>query len=143
MALYFVGSLLWGKHFLPCVLSPLLFVANKIDQSATIWSDLLFVNLYPPWIQLKCCWLDINQDRGRSRGAHPARAPPPLKLEEILFFCVKSWFFTWNTPKFSCLTSLSTIILNVPPPTLISNPGSTPTTVNQSISHKISKILWN
>ena len=33
-----------------------------------------------------------------SRGAHPARAP--LKLEKICFFCVKSWFFIRNTPKF-------------------------------------------
>jgi hypothetical protein len=31
-------------------------------------------------------------------GAHPARAPP-LKLEKIRFFGVKSWFFTRNTPK--------------------------------------------
>ena len=30
-------------------------------------------------------------------GVHPACAP--LKLEKIWFFCVKSWFFTRNTPK--------------------------------------------
>jgi hypothetical protein len=41
------------------------------------------------------------------RGAHPARArhAPPLKLEKIWFFGVKSWFFTRNTPKFSRLPS--------------------------------------
>ena len=36
--------------------------------------------------------------RGGFRGgAHPARAP--LKLENIWFFGVKSWFFTRNTAK--------------------------------------------
>jgi hypothetical protein len=43
-----------------------------------------------------------NRIQGRIQGeAHPARAPPPpppLKLEKIWFFCVKSWFFTRNTP---------------------------------------------
>jgi hypothetical protein len=34
----------------------------------------------------------------QGRGAPGAR-PPPLKLEKIRFFCVKSWFFTRNTPK--------------------------------------------
>jgi hypothetical protein len=31
------------------------------------------------------------------------RGVPPLKLEKIWFFGVKSWFFTRNTPKFSHL----------------------------------------
>jgi hypothetical protein len=33
---------------------------------------------------------------GGAPGAHP---PPPLKLEKIWFFGVKSWFFTRNTQK--------------------------------------------
>ena len=38
--------------------------------------------------------------RGRSRGGRTRRvAPPPLKLEKIWFFGVKSWFFTRNTPQ--------------------------------------------
>jgi hypothetical protein len=42
----------------------------------------------------------IYFSRGGSRGGHPARAfPPPLKLEKIWFFGVKSWFFTRKTPK--------------------------------------------
>ena len=35
---------------------------------------------------------------GVDPGVHPARAPP-LKLEKIWFFGLKSWFFTRNTPK--------------------------------------------
>ena len=34
-------------------------------------------------------WIDVPG------GAH---APPPLKLEKIWFYGVKSWFFTRNTP---------------------------------------------
>ena len=55
-------------------------------------------------------------------GAHPARSS--LKLEQILFVCVKSWFFTGNTPKFSRLALLGAIILSARP--LTWNPGSTP-----------------
>ena len=52
--------------------------------------------------------------QGRIQGeAHPARVP--LKLEKIWFFCVKSWFFTRNTPN---------IFLSAPP--LTWNPGSAP-----------------
>jgi hypothetical protein len=39
----------------------------------------------------------------------------PHKLEKIWFFCVKSWFFTRNTPKCSPLPSLGAIFLNGPP----------------------------
>jgi hypothetical protein len=40
----------------------------------------------------------LVQGRGGSRGAHPAHAPPPpLKLEKIRLFGVKSRFFTRNT----------------------------------------------
>jgi hypothetical protein len=35
--------------------------------------------------------------QSRYAGVHPGRAP--LKLKKIWFFGVKSWFFTWNTPK--------------------------------------------
>ena len=35
-------------------------------------------------------------------GAYP---PPPLKLEKISFFGVKSWFFTRNTPQIVAPTS--------------------------------------
>jgi hypothetical protein len=33
--------------------------------------------------------------------------PPPLQLEKILFFGVKSWFFTRNTPKISLRSAQS------------------------------------
>jgi hypothetical protein len=35
----------------------------------------------------------VHGDQGRIHG-------PPLKLEKIWFFGVKSWFFTWNTSNF-------------------------------------------
>jgi hypothetical protein len=51
-------------------------------------------------------------------GAHPARAPPPLKLEKIWFFGVKSWFFTRNTPKFFALPSARRNFFKCTPPNL-------------------------
>jgi hypothetical protein len=47
-------------------------------------------------------------------GAHPARAPP-LKLEKIRFFGVKSWFFTRNTPNISAPPSAWRNFLSAPP----------------------------
>ena len=41
-------------------------------------------------------WRWSGADTGGAPGALP---PPPLKLENIWFFGVKSWFFTRNTPK--------------------------------------------
>ena len=40
-----------------------------------------------------------TQARSGSRGHTRRSPPPPLKLEKIWFFGVKSWFFTRNTPK--------------------------------------------
>ena len=66
-----------------------------------------------------CAWSVV--DRGVA-GVDPAgrtrRAPPPLKLEKIWFFYVKSWFFTRNTPNFSRLPPLGAIFLSRPPPNL-------------------------
>ena len=50
-------------------------------------------------------------------GAHPA-PPPPLKLENILFFGVKSWFFTRNTPKIFAPPSARCIFFKCAPPNL-------------------------
>ena len=60
------------------------------------------------------CWLWA---RGGFRGgtAHPARAPPKIG-KNMIFFGVKSWFFTWNTPKISRLPLLGAIFLSAPPP---------------------------
>ena len=51
-----------------------------------------------------CCksnyYMTVTYVRGGSRGGGVAPgARPPLKLEKIWFFGVKSWFFTRNTPK--------------------------------------------
>ena len=37
--------------------------------------------------------------RGGFKGGGRTRRAPPLKLEKIWFFCLKSWFVTRNTPK--------------------------------------------
>jgi hypothetical protein len=39
------------------------------------------------------------QGRIQGEGGGRTRRAPPLKLEKIRFFGVKSWFFTRNTPK--------------------------------------------
>ena len=52
--------------------------------------------------------------QGWIRGVHP----PPLKLEKIWFFCVKSWFFTRNTPKKFAPPSTRHDFFSVHPPNL-------------------------
>ena len=42
---------------------------------------------------------------GADSGGGRTWRPPPLKLEKIWFVCVKSWFFTRNTPKSFAPTS--------------------------------------
>jgi hypothetical protein len=65
--------------------------------------------------------------RGGSRwgGALDARPPPPLKLEKIWFFGVKSWFFTRNTPTMFAPSYAQRNFFKCAPP-LTWNPGSTP-----------------
>ena len=60
------------------------------------------------------------------QGVHPA---PPIKLEKILFFGVKSWFFTRKPQKFSRLPLLGANFLSAPP--LTWNPGSAPDISNK------------
>ena len=64
--------------------------------------------------------------QGGGGGAHPARPPPPPKIgKNMIFFGVKSWFFTRNTPKlFSPPSARRNIFKCAPPLTL--NPGSAP-----------------
>ena len=57
-------------------------------------------------------------------GSHPARPPPQKNWKKYDFFGVKLWFFTRNTPIFSCLPPLGAIFLSAPP--LTWNPGSAP-----------------
>ena len=60
------------------------------------------------------------------RGEGGTRRPPPLKLEKIWFFGVKSWFFTRNTPKMFALPSTRRNFFKCAPPPLTWNPGSAP-----------------
>jgi hypothetical protein len=61
--------------------------------------------------------------RGGSRGGC-TRCAPPLKLEKIWFFGVKSWFFTRNTPKMFAPPSARCNFFKCAP--LTWNPGSAP-----------------
>jgi hypothetical protein len=70
------------------------------------------VNLYPPRFLLGA------QYRGGSRGG--GLRAPPLKLEKIWFFDVKSWFFTRNTPKFFAPPSARRNFFKCAPPNMIS-----------------------
>ena len=62
------------------------------------------------------------QGRIQGEGAPGSFPPPPLKLEKIWFFGVKSWFFTRNTPKM--FTPPSATFFKCAP--LTWNPGSAP-----------------
>ena len=59
-------------------------------------------------------------------GAHPAPPPPPKigKNKKIWFFCVRSWFFTRNTPKLFAPPSARRNFFKCAP--LTWNPGSAP-----------------
>ena len=55
--------------------------------------------------------------RGGFRGGG-APGAPPLKLEKIRFFGIKSWFFTRNTPKFFAPPSARRNFFKCAPPLL-------------------------
>ena len=59
----------------------------------------------------------IHHDQGRIQGGRTRRAPP-LKLEKIWFFGVKSWFFTRNTPKIFAPPSARRNFFKCAPPNL-------------------------
>jgi hypothetical protein len=41
-----------------------------------------------------------KRKQGGGGGSSPPQPPPPPKIgKHMIFFGVKSWFFTWNTPK--------------------------------------------
>jgi hypothetical protein len=61
--------------------------------------------------------ISVSQ-QGRIQGGRTRRAPPPLKLEKIRFFGVKSWFFTRNTPKFFAPPSARRKFFMCAPPNL-------------------------
>ena len=71
--------------------------------------------------------IHFSQGRIQGRGAHP---PPPLKLEKIRFFGVKSWFFTRNTPTIFAPPSARCNFSKCAPP-LTWNPGSAPVSDNK------------
>ena len=69
-----------------------------------------------------------NEISGADPAGHTRRVPPPpLKLEKIRFFGVKSWFLTRNTPKKLAPPPARRNFFNCPPPpTPTWNPGSVP-----------------
>ena len=75
---------------------------KKCLKKFQIWqSSIVQINLSITSLCLipKFSTINVNKflnwcPRDGSRGAHPA----PHKIEKILFFGVKSWFFTRNTP---------------------------------------------
>ena len=97
-------------------------------------------------------------------GAHPAHATPkigkkhyffpwnrdfsheipqifsrlPPQLEKIWFFCIKSWFFTRNTPKMFAPPSARHNLFKCTP--LTWNPGSAPAIDMSQITDKLSHI---
>ena len=66
---------------------------------------------------------------GADPGGGGTRRAPPLKLEKIWFFGIKSWFFTRNTPKFFAPPSARRNFSKCAPP-LTWNPGSAPVLVS-------------
>ena len=87
-----------------------------------------------------CCMTSILTITNLSfliEGADPGgdtRRPPPLKLEKIWFVCVKSWFFTRNTPTMFALPSARRNYCKCALP-LTWNPGSAPVIAPVQVPH--------
>ena len=94
-----------------------LLITNYVFKKITSENQML------KGFQNRCNWICKYTYQGRIQGVG---APPPLKLEKIWFFCVKSWFFTRNTPKFFAPPSARRNFLKCAPPPLTWNPGSAP-----------------
>ena len=100
------------KRFVNIIVGPIRMCYKKLCRmkiQSLIWMKILkklYVHLTLV-VKEKCfnIWNTVKPDhnyiyyRGGSSGGHTRRAPPPLKLENIWFFGINSWFFTWNTPK--------------------------------------------
>ena len=105
------------NHYYPYWASSKLFTfLFYLQLEKNLIMALLFICSYNNWY--KCyrfhhtCTSYQGQIQGE--GAHPARTP--LKLEQIWFFGVKSWFFTRNTPTFFVPLSARRNFLSAPPP---------------------------
>ena len=71
---------------------------NK-DFNRDLWFDLIHILFCTRYIYLFSLNRRYRYDMYVYQGRIQGRAPPPQKkLEKIWFFCVKSWFFTRNTP---------------------------------------------
>ena len=93
-----------------------------INFSAISWPDNDNDGNYP-----------VSKPRGGSRGGVCTQHVPPLKLEKIWFFGVKSWFFTRNTPTIFVPPSARRNFFKCAPPLPLTwNPGSAPE-ANQSL----------
>ena len=57
-----------------------------------LFCEVLNIRSRSPWKMYTVSFLQHSQ-------LDPGGRTAPLKLEKIRFFCVKSWFFTRNTPK--------------------------------------------
>jgi hypothetical protein len=74
---------------------PELFTTNEWTRWWKWWSPLAIYSAITTYRGVLMC---VSQGRIQEGGR--TRRAPPLKLEKIWFFCVKSWFPTRNTPKF-------------------------------------------
>jgi hypothetical protein len=92
------------------------------------------------WILLSILHL-VNVRTGADPGGGAPGARPPLELEKIRFFGVKSCFFTRNTPKMFTPPSARRNFLKCAPP-LTWNPGSAPED-NYAICFISSLWLWS
>ena len=76
----------------------------------------------------------VPGEQGRIQGGR-TRRPPPLKLEKIWFFGVKSWFLTRNTPKIFAPPSVRGNFFKCAPPNLKSwiRPWREPPTMGKQL----------
>ena len=75
------------------------------------------LNAWARWVITR--WPHEHRHQGRIHGGcAPGAPPPPLKLEKIWIFGVKSWFFTRNTPTIFALPSARRNFFNCASPNL-------------------------
>jgi hypothetical protein len=72
-----------------------------------VWYNITWYNLLVAYRNMVVLVLTCSK-MGLQGRIHGGARAPPLKLEKIWFFGVKSWFFTRNSPKMLYQTHLTT-----------------------------------
>ena len=115
------------SYYVLCINIPAVpvYLSISVDK---IYQSLWFLLWFP--------WRGLLFRGGSKGGGGCTRRASPLKLENIWFFGVESWFFTRNTSNVFAPPSARRIFFKCAPP-LTWNPGSAPATNKETTELKV------